>query len=334
MCRRKGIVLGFTLFMGLAFLIFTSSGPAGAADPQYKFRIGTVTTKQNPAGMGAVRLSEAAEQLSKGRIKVDVFDGGQLGGELDMVSQVRMGSLDLAIIGSGIVASVEPTFSITELPFIWKSDVMARKILDGPIGARILGLLEVKGIKAISWAEWGFRGFLTTKKAIETPDDLKGLKIRVIENPLYITTIRTFGANAVPMAWPEVYTALDQGTIDGVETNYAGMYDSKLFEVTKCLAVSDHIYTALVVLMNRKTFESLPKDLQNVMSEAARAGGDRTREMAAKLNEEAIQFITKRGHKVTRPPRKPFEDRIEVVYKRFTAQVGQDLINEVAAAQK
>ena len=136
-----------------------------------------MTTKQNPVGQGAVRLAEVAEQQSKGRVKVDVFDAGQLGGELDMVSQIRLGSLDMAIIGSGIVASVEPTFSITELPFIWKSDDSARKVLDGPTGRKILGLLEVKGIKPLAWGEWGFRGILTTKRPIEAPDDLKGLKI-------------------------------------------------------------------------------------------------------------------------------------------------------------
>jgi TRAP-type C4-dicarboxylate transport system substrate-binding protein len=119
--KRLGILCP-VLIAALALLALVVVRPGTAADPQYKLRIGTVTTKQNPVGQGAVRLAEVAEQQSKGRVKVDVFDAGQLGGELDMVSQIRLGSLDMAIIGSGIVASVEPTFSITELPFIWKSD--------------------------------------------------------------------------------------------------------------------------------------------------------------------------------------------------------------------
>jgi tripartite ATP-independent transporter DctP family solute receptor len=334
MRKGKVSVVCFVAIAVMVLLTCVAAGPVGAADPEYKFRIGCVTTKQNPVGQGAVRLAEAAEQLSKGRIKVDVFDAGQLGGELDMVSQVRMGILELAIIGSGIVASVEPTFSLTELPFIWKSDVSARKVLDGPIGRKILALLEVKGIKGLAWGEWGFRGILTTKKPLESPKDLKGLKIRVIENPLYIVTLRAFGANAVPMAWPEVYTALDQGTIDGVDTNYAGMYDAKQYEVTKFLAVSDHIYTAVVMLMNLKKFKSLPNDLQQVMLEAGKAAGDRTRETASKANNGAIEFMAKRGLKVTHPARKPFEDLSAGVYKRFSAQVGHDLIDEVIAAQK
>lgn len=333
MRAKRLSILCPVLVAALALLALVAARPGTAADPQYKLRIGTVTTKQNPVGQGAVRLAEVAEQQSKGRVKVDVFDAGQLGGELDMVSQIRLGSLDMAIIGSGIVASVEPTFSITELPFIWKSDDAARKVLDGPTGRKILGLLEVKGIKPLAWGEWGFRGILTTKKPIEAPDDLKGLKIRVIENPLYVTTLRAFGANAVPMAWPEVYTGLEQGTIDGVDTNYAGMFDAKLYEVTKNLAVTDHIYTAVVILMNLKKFQSLPKDLQDVVLQAGRAGGERTRESARKANNDAIQFMASKGLKVTRPDRKPFEDRVPDVYKRFIAQVGQDLIDQVKAAQ-
>jgi tripartite ATP-independent transporter DctP family solute receptor len=332
--RRALLVTSVLAAVLFAATLLAPVDRGSAADPQFRFRIGTVTSKLNPVGQGAVRLAEAAEQQSKGRVKVDVFDSGQLGGELDMVSQIRLGSLDMALIGSGIVASVEPTFSLTELPFIWKSDDNARRILDGPVGRKMLDLLEAKGIKGLGWAEWGFRGILTTKKAIEKPDDLKGLKIRVIENPLYVTTMRTFGANPVPMAWPEVYTGLEQGTIDGVDTNYAGMIDAKQYEVTKNLAVTDHIYTAVVVLINLKKFQALPKDVQDVMWAAAKAGGERTREVARKANNDGIQFMAGRGLKVTRPDRKPFEERAPEIYKRFTAQVGQDLIDQVLAAQK
>lgn len=322
-------------FLAVAFLAAVAlPGPAIPADPPVKLRIGVVTTKQNPVGQGAVRLAEAAEQQSKGRIKVDVFDSAQLGGELDMVSQIRLGSLDLAIIGSGIVASVEPTFSVTELPFIWKSDDAARRVLDGPTGQRILGLLDVKGIKGLAFGEWGFRGILTSKKPIESPDDLKGLKIRVIENPLYVTTLRAFGANAVPMAWPEVYTGLEQGTIDGVDTNYHGMIDAKLYEVGKNLAVIDHIYTAVIVIMNQKKFQSLPKDLQAAMLAAGKAGAERTRETARAANASAIELMTGKGLKVTRPDRKAFADKAPEIYKRFIAQVGPDVIDQVQAAQK
>ena len=207
----------------------------GTAIAQTKttLRIGHVTTLQAIAGQGSSKLKEVAERLSNGEIEVQIFPNSQLGGELEMVSQVRLGSLDMVMAGSGIVAAIEPTFSITELPFIWKSREQAWKVLNGPIGAKMFALLEPKGIKALSWGVWDMRGFLTVGFDVAKPDDLKGKKIRVIENPLYVRTIRAYSGNPVPMAWPEVYSALQQKTIDGVETNYHGMSDSKLYEVAK-----------------------------------------------------------------------------------------------------
>jgi TRAP-type transport system periplasmic protein len=298
------------------------------------FRIGTAMTDRHPVGLGAIRMAEALQERSNGRIKVDVYNAAQLGGELDMLSQIRLGSLDMAMITSGLVASIEPTFSLTEFPFIWKSDVAARQVLDGPIGQNLLSLLENKGIKGLAWGELGFRGILATSRPVQKPDDLKGLKIRVVENPLYVQTLRAFGANPVPMSWPEVYTGLDQGTIDAVDTNYSGMFDSKLYEVSKNLAVTDHIYTGLVVLMNLKKFQELPKDLQAAVQEAAKAGGERTRETARGANNEAIKFMETKGVRVTHPDRGAFEARVPDVYKRFAAQVPQNLIDEVKAAQK
>lgn len=334
MNKKKISVVCFHIIVGMAFLIFISAVSVEAAEVQYKFRIGQNAAKESPLGQGTWRVAEVAEQLSKGRIKIDVFDAAKLGGELDMVSQIRMGSLEMALIGSGMVGSVEPTFSITELPFIWKSGESSRKVLDGPIGNKLLAMLEPKGIKGLAWGEWGFRGILTTKKPLETLEDFKGLKIRVIENPLYITTFRAFGANPVPMDWPEVYTALQQGTIDGVDTNPASMVDYKLYENCKCVAAADHIYTAVVVIMNLKTFRSLPKDLQQVIVKASKEGGDRTRELATKKNNDAIEFMGSKGLKITRPDRKIFESKLPEIYKRFSAQIGQDFINEVIAAQK
>ena len=247
-------------------------GGTAIAQTKTTLRIGHVTTLQAIAGQGSSKLKEVAERLSNGEIEVQIFPNSQLGGELEMVSQVRLGSLDMAMAGSGIVAAIEPTFSITELPFIWKSREQAWKVLNGPIGDKMFALLEPKGIKALSWGVWDMRGFLTVGFDVAKPDDLKGKKIRVIENPLYVRTIRAYSGNPVPMAWPEVYSALQQKTIDGVETNYHGMSDSKLYEVAKSLAVSDHIWTATVFMINKKKLESLSPKLQDVIDQGGQGG--------------------------------------------------------------
>jgi tripartite ATP-independent transporter DctP family solute receptor len=304
------------------------------AQAKVKLRLGHVTSATAIAGQGGKAFADAARQLSNGEIEIELFPNGQLGGELEMLSQVRLGTLDIAMNGSGIVAAIEPTFSVTELPYIWKDRESAWKVLTGPTGTRILGTLEAKGIKGLSWGVWDFRGFLMNGTDINQPANMKGKKIRVIENALYVRTVQAFGGNPVPMAWPEVYTALQQRTIDGVDTNYHGMADSKLFEVAKSLAITDHIFTATVYVMNMKKFQSLSPAHQDVVLKASRAAGETMRAGAAKANQDAIALMEKNGVKLIRPERLPFENAAAGVHKFFSTMVGADLLKEVADAQR
>lgn len=316
------------------FVSLIGVASSAAAQPVVKLRLGHVTSAVSIAGQGSKAFADAAKELSGGQVEIELFPNSQLGGELEMLSQVRLGTLDIAMNGSGIVAAIEPMFSITELPFIWKNRDTAWTTLTGPIGTRLLGSLEPKGIKGLAWGVWDFRGFLMNGTPIAAPGDMKGKKIRVIENALYVRTIQSVGANPVPMAWPEVYTGLQQRTIDGVETNYHGMADSKLYEVGKNLAVTDHIFTATVYLMNLKKFQSLSPAHQDVVLKAARVAGETMRKGAAKANEDAIALMEKNGVKVTKPERAAFEGATAGVIKYFSTIVGPDLVKEVTASQQ
>ncbi|MGI9409252.1 MAG: TRAP transporter substrate-binding protein, partial [Hyphomicrobiaceae bacterium] len=262
----------YLLVTSVAFTLFSWT-PSAHAQAKVKLRIGHVTTIDAIAGKGSTKLKEVAEKLSNGEIQITIFPNGQLGGELEMVSQVRLGTLDMCMVGSGLAANIEPTFSITELPFIWKSRESAWNVLSGPIGKKILALMEPKGVKGLGWGVWGFRGFLTNGFPIKQPESMKGRKMRIVENPLYVQTIRAFGGNPVPMAWPEVYSGLQQKTIDGVETNYHGMGDAKLYEVASDLAVTNHIFTATVYLMNLPRFKGLSAKHRDIIMQAAKAAG-------------------------------------------------------------
>ncbi len=314
-------------------VVFGASSSA-LAQQVVKLRLGHVTSSTGIAGQGAKAFAETAKQLSNGQVEIELFPNAQLGGELEMLAQVRLGTLDIAMNGSGIVAAIEPTFSVTELPFIWKNRDSAWATLTGPIGSRVLASLEPKGIKGLSWGVWDFRGFLMNGTEITKISDMRGKKIRVIENPLYVRTIQSLSANPVPMAWPEVYTALQQRTIDGVETNYHGMADSKLYEVAKNLAVTDHIFTATVYLMNLKKYDSLSPAYKEIVLKAARVAGETMRQGAAKANQDAIALMEKNGVKVTRPDRAQFETATDPVIKYFSTIVGPELIKEVIASQK
>lgn len=321
-----------TLTVVFAALVMGHSADVFAQ--KLNLRIGHVTSINAIAGKGSTKFKEVAESLSKGEVEVTIFPNGQLGGELEMVSQVRLGSLDLCMVGSGLAAAIEPTFSVTELPFIWKDGESAWKVLSGPIGDRILALMEPKGIKSLGWGVWGFRGLLTTGFSINKPEDVKGHKIRIVENPLYVRTIKAFGGNPVPMAWPEVYSGMQQRTIEGVETNYHGMGDAKLYEVATDLAVTDHIFTATVYLMNLARFNGLSKAHQDVIMQAAKAAGETMRDGAAKANADAIAVMEKSGIKISRPDPADFAAAVAPVHEYFSAMVGKDLIDEIKAAQK
>jgi tripartite ATP-independent transporter DctP family solute receptor len=309
--------------------------PAVAATgPIFNYRMGLVVTRHALGGELATTFIEKAKEKSNGRIVIELFDGAKLGSELDMSSGVRLGTLDMALLGSGHIATIEPSFSLTELPFIWRSPEKQHTVLDGPIGQRMMSFLEPKGIKPLVFGEWGPRDVLARTRVINSIDDVKGLKIRVIENPLYIATWRAFGASPTPMAWPEVYLGLQQGTIDAVCTNPFGMTDSKLHEVARHLAVTEHIYTAIVLIMNVKKWQGLPPDLQQILLEAAREGQKANRGRAVKENENAREIMRKAGVQVTRPDREPFRAKVEAVYKRFSAQVGPDILQQAIDAQK
>ena len=325
---------GFGLAAALAAALLCGTSTVVFAQAKVKLRLGHVTSITAPAGMGSTKFAAVAKEASNGEVEVELFPNSQLGGELEMVSQVRLGTLDIAMAGAGIVAAIEPTFSVTELPFVWKSGDHAWKTLNGPIGQKILAMLEPKGIKGLGWGIWGMRGFLVNGKPINTPDDMKGLKVRVIENPIYVQTMRAFAANPVPMAWPEVYTGLQQGTVTGVETNYHGMGDSKLYEVAKQLAVTDHIYTATVYIMNQPKFQSLSKPQQDAVMQAAAAAGETMRAAADKANADAIALMEKNGVAVTRPDPAPFAEKVQGVHKYFASIVGPDLLQQVKDAQK
>ena len=319
-----GALAGILALAGLGLV-----APASSQQAAYNYRLGIVISRDALGGEFATTFGETAKAKSGGRISVVLFDKAQLGGETEMMANLRTGELDFGIIGAGIVAAVEPTFGLTELPFIWKDAGHVHRSLDGAIGQRMMSMLEPKGIKGLVAGEWGYRQLLIRSRAVNTVADAKGLKVRVIENPLYVATWRSVAANPVPMAWPEVYTGLQQGTIDAVDTNPIGMRDAKLYEVAKNLAITNHIFTTIVLMMNMDKWKALPPDLQTVIVEAAKAGQAANRTRAMRANEEAIDVMKQNGVKVTQPDLAAFREAAKSVYERFKAQVGPDLIKQV-----
>ena len=320
----------------IATLVTVAVLPGAAlAQQPLNLRLGIVTNVQTTLGGEFVTtFADTVKSKSAGRLNIQVFDKGQLGGDSEMISNIRVGNLGIALINASVLSAVEPAFTISDMPFIWRTREQAHKAVDGEIGAEMRRLAEVKGIKVLATGEWGYRALLVRGKAVNTLADLKGLKVRVAESPLSIATWRSVGSNPVPMSWTEVYMGYQQGSIDGVETNPVGMRDGKLYEVAKHLALTNHSFTSLVMIMNLDQWKALPADLQAIVQEAAIAGQRVNRQRAHDANEEAIAFMQKNGVTVTRLDPVPFRNATQGVYKQFAVQVGSALLNNAIEAGK
>jgi TRAP-type transport system periplasmic protein len=325
MNRRMAIVLVAATAISLGGI-----ANAGAATT---LRIGFATALDGPAGDGIKKMAEIVKERTNGEVELEIFPGAQLGGEVEMLTQVRSGNLDLAMIGSGVTASLEPSFFVTELPFIWKSSDSFWQVLNGPVGQELLDKLESKGVKALGWGTWGYRGLINTGYEINKPEDLEGKRIRVAQSDLYVKTVQAFGGNPVPVSWTEVYTALQQNAVDSIETSYFAFVEAKLYEVATSLAVTNHILSGTVIMMNGPKFNALTPEQQQILVDAAREGGNTMRESVNKANDDAIAFIGDKGLTVTHPDPAPFTALVEPVHAFFAPKVGEDIIAKIKAAQ-
>ena len=318
------------LTAGALTIVFSGSS---AVAQEFTFRVGFQTANPDtPVYVTGVKLKESVEKGSNGRIMLELFPGGTLGNQLALVSGVRTGAIDMGIMVAWSVATVEPSAMLADLPFLFDDLESARKILDGPAGQKILGYLEPKGIKGLGWSELGLRGIIGNKP-VRTPADLEGVKIRVVPNPLYIAAWKAAGANPVPLAFSEIYLALQQGVIDAVDTNYEAFYGAKHYEVSKYLALTDHMYTGAIIAMNLRKFEGLPADLQEVMLQAAADAKVESWAKAQEIEMRAKEVIGENVDEVTQPDRAAFRDAMKSVYKQYEAAMGKDLLALAGIAQ-
>ncbi|MBI4506365.1 MAG: TRAP transporter substrate-binding protein [Chloroflexi bacterium] len=303
-----------------------AAAPPKSAAAQFVYRLGQSSSATHPLGIMAIAFKNEVEKNSNGRITVELFHGGALGGEVEMVKAVRAGQLDLGAFGTAASATLSPALNMTLLPYFFPDGAAARRVLDSTPGQMALKALEQQGVKGFAWGEIGFAGLLTSRKPIDSAEDVKGMKIRVVENPLFVATWRALGANPVPMAFPEVYTGLQQRAIDGVDTTYQAMADSKFYEVAKYLALTNQTYFGSLLMMNLAKFQALPAELQKVVEDAAKVGAAESRKAGQKADDTAIELMKKQGVATTTPPRAALEAATKTVHDEFAPKIGAEIV--------
>lgn len=247
-------------------------GIAASAAAQTTMKISIATAQNSHQGIAIDTFAKEVEKRTNGRYKIQTFYNGALGGERESIEAVQLGTQELAFSSSGPVPNFVPEAKILDVPFLFRDKAHARAVLDGPIGQDILKKFEPKGFKALAWAENGFRHMTNSKRAVNTPEDLKGLKLRTMENPVHITAYKAFGIITTPMAFPEVFTALQQGTVDGQENPLPVIISAKFDQVQKHLSLTGHVYSPAIFVMNKGVFDKLAPADQQAFLEAAKEG--------------------------------------------------------------
>lgn len=314
--------------IGLAAVLAAS----GVASAQTTLRMGyaLAPAPNSHYGMGASAFAEDIAKRSKGRFKVEQYPNSQLGGEREMIESVQLGTLDLVLTSSGPVPGFVPETGIVDIPFLFRDPAHARAVLDGPIGQELLAKFPAKNLVALAWGEQGFRHLTNNKRPVGAPEDMKGLKLRTMENPVHITAFRTLGAAPTPMAWPEVITGLQQGTIDGQENPISVITSAKLSQVQKFLTLTRHVYSPAVVILSPKIWSSLSDADKASFREAAKLAAAAMRKFVDELEKKGVDDLKVQGMQVVMGiDTAKFQSILAPAYAEYAKKYGQASIDRI-----
>lgn len=234
------------------------------------FKLGVQIGLDNARGRTIVKFADLVKQKSGGKMNVQVFPGGALGGDLQTLAAMRGGTVDATVTATSTLVGIVKDYALLDLPFVFKSNEEAMAVLDNGFAKRLNAQLDEKDLVGLGYWGAGYRHLTNSKRPVKTPDDIKGLKVRVLQNPLFIDLWKALGANAVPMPFPEVYSALEQGTVDGQENPAATLVSAKLFEVQKYLSLTSHVYFVDSLLFSKPVWNKLNADERKVITDAAK----------------------------------------------------------------
>jgi len=288
-----------------------------------------VVNEKDAFHVAAEKFKELTEKSSKGEITVNIFPNAKLGDERTLLERMKMGIVDAAIITTGPIINFVPSFGVIDLPFIFRDPDHAYKVLDGPVGQKLLVLMETQGWKGLAFGERGFRNLTNSKRKVVTPGDIKGLKVRVMQNPVYVDSFTALGANAVPMAWTEVLTALQQGTVDGQENPLNVIVAFKLNEMQKYLSITRHAYAPAVILMSMKLWQKLTPAQQALIKDAAQGAAVFERDWDNKMEAVWLKDLQAKGMIVSNPDLKLFREAAKPVYDKYTPAFGKEIIDTI-----
>ena len=314
------------LVIGLSFAM----GFVATAAAQTVLKIGYATNASSHYGVGSSVFCDEVEKGTQGRYKCQQFPSSALGGEREMVEAVQLGTLDVVNTSTGPVGNFVPEVKIVDIPFLFRDYDHARHVMDGPIGQEILTKFPAKGLVALAWTENGFRHMTNSKRAIVKPADAAGLKMRTMENKVHMEGYRTFGIQPTPMAFPEVFGALQQGTVDGQENPIPVILASKFSQVQKHLSLTGHVYSPALLITSPRLMNKLSDADKKVFYEAAKKAAVAQRKKVNDDEATGIAQLEKEGMSVvSKVDGQGFRDALKPAYASYAKEFGADNIRKI-----
>ena len=307
---------------------------AGAAQAQTVLKIGYAVPNNSHYGVGANTFCEEIDKGTQGRYKCQHFPSGSLGGEREMIEAVQLGTLDLVNTSTGPLGNFVPEVKIVDIPFLFRDYDHARKVMDGPVGQDLLKAMQAKGLIGMAWTENGFRHMTNSKRPIRSADDARGLKMRTMENKVHMDGYKTFGILPTPMPFPELFTALQQGTVDGQENPIPVILAAKFSQVQKHLSLTGHVYSPAVIILTPSVWNKLSAADKNVFLEAGKKAAAAQRKRVNDAENNGIAQLEKDGMQVIRQVNgESFRKAVTPAYQEYAKEFGAARIAAIQAVK-
>lgn len=319
-----------TIYIFALFIFTMLTAGLTEAATTYKMKIGSVGSDTHPSTPALRDFKKYVEEKSNGQIQVTLHINSVLGGDRQMIEAMQLGTLEGAIVGTSILATFEPKFYIFEFPFLFNNHQAAIKFLDGTGGESINKAMQKQDVRIIGYGVNGFRHVANNRNPIHKPEDLKGLKIRTMENPIHIATFKLLGANPTPMNFGELYTALSQKTVDAMEMPINLTFTSKFYEVQKYYSLTGHLYAVAPLCTSEIFFRTLPDNLKQIALEGGKIYTEKERQGTIDEENSMLKILREKGmaiNELSETEKNVFKKTTEPIYKQFEDKVGKDLLN-------
>jgi TRAP-type transport system periplasmic protein len=298
-------------------------------------RFGYGLNEQSNQGRAAKFFAEQVEKASGGKMKVRAIGAAALGPDTQMQQALIGGAQEMMVGSTATLVGITKEMALWDTPFLFNNTKEADAILDGPIGTKVIDKLQPKGLVGLAYWENGFRNLTNSKRPVTKMEDLDGIKLRVMQNNVYLDSFRSLGANAIPLPFSELFSALETKTVDGQENPYNTILSSKFYEVQKYLSVTNHVYSPWIVLVSKKWWDGLSKDEQKILSDAAKASRDFERKDTRDEGAKALADLKSKGMQINElPPSEAarMRDKLTKVNATIATDVGMDLWKETQDA--